>query len=139
VHDVISRLAKLRSLFVIAQGTAFALRERGIGAHEAGRVLDVDYVATVSLRLQRMRITVDIELVETRAARIVWAETLDGGLGEALLVLDEIGDRIVASLASEIETAERNRAILKPPNSLDAWEAHHRGLWHMYRFSKADN
>jgi Flp pilus assembly protein TadD len=34
---------------------------------------------------------------------------------------------------------ERNRAILRPPNSLDAWEAHHRGLWHMYRFSKTDN
>jgi tetratricopeptide (TPR) repeat protein len=34
---------------------------------------------------------------------------------------------------------ERNRAILKPPNSLDAWEAHHRGLWHMYRFNKTDN
>jgi tetratricopeptide (TPR) repeat protein len=34
---------------------------------------------------------------------------------------------------------ERNRAILKPPNSLDAWEAHHRGLWHMYRFNKQDN
>ncbi len=139
VHDVISRLAKLRSLFVIAQGTAFALRERGIGAHEAGRVLDVDYVATISVRLQRMRITVDVELVETRAARIVWAETLDGGLGEALFVLNEVGDRIVASLASEIEAAERNRAILKPPNSLDAWEAHHRGLWHMYRFNKLDN
>ncbi|HKH28991.1 MAG TPA: tetratricopeptide repeat protein, partial [Sphingomicrobium sp.] len=54
-------------------------------------------------------------------------------------MLDEIGNRIVASIASEIETIERNRAILRPPNSLDAWEAHHRGLWHMYRFSKADN
>jgi tetratricopeptide (TPR) repeat protein len=39
----------------------------------------------------------------------------------------------------EIETSERNRAVLRPPNSLDAWEAHHRGLWHMYRFSKPDN
>jgi tetratricopeptide (TPR) repeat protein len=45
----------------------------------------------------------------------------------------------VASIASEIETIERNRAILRPPNSLDAWEAYHRGLWHMYRFNKADN
>ena len=42
-------------------------------------------------------------------------------------------------LKREIETIERNRAILKPPSSLDAWEAHHRGLWHMYRFNKADN
>src|SRR5690606_40762786 len=43
-HDVITRLAKLRVLFVIAQGTVFALRERGIGPEEAGRMLKVDYV-----------------------------------------------------------------------------------------------
>src|SRR5262249_24764427 len=58
---------------------------------------------------------------------------------DALIVLDEIGNRIVASVAHEIETIERNRAILRPPNSLDAWEAYHRGLWHMSRFSQADN
>src|SRR5262249_17778157 len=34
---------------------------------------------------------------------------------------------------------ERNRAILLPPNSLDAWGAYHRGLWHIYRFTKTDN
>nr|MBA3590842.1 transcriptional regulator [Methylibium sp.] len=54
-------------------------------------------------------------------------------------VLDEIGNRIVASIASQIELAERNRAILKAPSSLDAWEAHHRGLWHMVRFNREDN
>ena len=37
-----------------------------------------------------------------------------------------IARQIVATAASEIETAERRRALLKPPNSLDAWEAHHR-------------
>ena len=60
-------------------------------------------------------------------------------MDDAFLILHEIGDSIVASIASEIETLERNRAILKPPNSLDAWEAYHRGLWHMYRFNKAEN
>jgi tetratricopeptide (TPR) repeat protein len=54
-------------------------------------------------------------------------------------VLEAIGDRIVASIANQIELAERNRAILKAPESLDAWEAHHRGLWHMYRFNREDN
>jgi hypothetical protein len=38
-----------------------------------------------------------------------------------------------------VETVEKNRAILKPPNSLDAWGAYHRGLWHMYRFTRTDN
>jgi DNA-binding SARP family transcriptional activator len=138
-YDVITRLAKLRSLFVIAQGTVFALHDRRIGPEEAGRMLNVDYVVGGSVRRDGKRLTVTVELVETRTARLVWAEIFNHKLDDAFLVLDEIGNRIVASITSEIETIERNRAILRPPNSLDAWEAHHRGLWHMYRFNKADN
>jgi TolB-like protein/Flp pilus assembly protein TadD len=138
-YDVITRLACLRSLFVIAQGTMFALHERRIGPEEAARMLNVDYVVSGFARRQDKRLRVTVELAETRSARIIWAETFDEKADDVLAVLDEIGDRIVASIAAEIETFERNRAILRPPNSLDAWEAHHRGLWHMYRFNKADN
>ena len=138
-HDVITRLAKLRSLFVIAQGTVFALGERSIGAEAAGRTLNVDYVTSGSVARHADRVIVTVELSEARTARIVWTDAFDERLDDAFDVLDEIGNRIVASIAGEIETVERNRAILKPPNSLDAWEAYHRGLWHMYRFNKADN
>jgi DNA-binding SARP family transcriptional activator/TolB-like protein len=138
-HDVITRLAKLRTLFVIAQGTVFSLAERNIGPEEAGRMLNVDYIVSGSLHRQGKRLTVSVELAETCTARVVWTEVFDQKLDDTFLVLDEIGNRIVASIASEIETIERNRAILRPPNSLDAWEAHHRGLWHMYRFTRADN
>ncbi len=138
-HDIITRLAKLRSLFVIAQGTMFALGERNIGPPAAGRMLNVDYVVSGALQRPAGRFVVTVELAETRTARIVWTERFDQRADDAFLVLDEIGNRIVAAIAHEIETLERNRAILKPPDSLDAWEAHHRGLWHMYRFNRADN
>lgn len=137
--DIIARLAKLRSLFVIAQGTVFALDQRSVGPEEAGRTLNVDYVVSGSLRRQDQRIVVDVQLVESRTARIVWTDVFDHKLDDAFLALDEIGNRIVASIEIEIEAAERNRAILTPPNSLDAWQAHHRGLWHMYRFNRTDN
>jgi TolB-like protein len=138
-HDVITRLAKLRTLFVIGQGSVFALHERRVGPEEAARMLNVDYVAGGAVRRAGNRLTVDIELTDVRTARIVWADRFDRTVGDAFLILDEIGDSIVASIASEIEAIERNRAVLRPPNSLDAWEAHHRGLWHMYRFNKVDN
>jgi TolB-like protein len=138
-HDIITRLAKLRSLFVIAQGTVFALDARRMSAEEAGRTLDVDYVVAGLVRRQGSRLFVNVELAEARTARVVWAELFDQTRDDAFALLDEIGDRIVASIASEIEATERNRAILRPPNSLDAWEAHHRGLWHMYRFDRDDN
>jgi len=139
VYDMITRLARLRALFVIAPGTVFALRERNLGAEEAGRVLGVDYVVTGSVRAAGDRTLVSVDLVEARTARILWSEVFHHSDQATLRALDEIADRIVASVVAEIETLERNRALLKPPNSLDAWEAHHRGLWHMYQYRQEDN
>jgi TolB-like protein/Flp pilus assembly protein TadD len=137
--DIITRLAKLRALFVIARGTTYALGERGVDALEAGRILDVDYVVSGRIRQLGARVSVMVELAEATQATIVWTDEL-ACEGEATFdVLDAIVNRIVAAIAEEIETAECHRAILKPPSSLDAWEAYHRGLWHMYRFRGPDN
>ena len=138
-HDVIVRLAKLRSHMVIAQGTVLALHEQGVGSEEAGRILGVDYIVGGSLHTGAGRLSLNVELIETASGRIVWAESFAPKVADALTLLEELGDQIVSAIAGEIEAAERNRAILKPPNSLDAWEAYHRGLWHMYRFTRADN
>lgn len=138
-YDVITRLAKLRTLFVIAQGTVFALHARGVGSEEAGRMLGVDYVVGGVLQRRGQHVSVHVELTETRTARIIWSEAFEPRSSDALNMLEDIGDRIVATVAAEVEMLERNRAILKPPNSLDAWEAHHRGLWHMFRFTRTDN
>jgi TolB-like protein len=138
-HDTITRLAKLRSFFVIAEGSVFALGLRRIGPEEAGRRLNVDYVASGSVRRWQGRLGVSVELIETATARIFWAEDFDCRQSDVFAILNDISNRIVASIASEIEAVERNRAVLRPPDSLDAWQAYHRGLWHMYRFTQAEN
>ncbi|MER9893260.1 transcriptional regulator [Mesorhizobium sp. M0119] len=138
-HDIITRLAKLRDFFVIARGSVFALAEKNIAPEDAGRRLNVDYVATGTVRSQAGRVAVAVELVEVGTARIVWAETFERKPDDIFAVLDDIGNSIVSSISTEIETVERNRAMLKAPNSLNAWEAYHRGLWHMYRFTRTEN
>ncbi|WP_246687386.1 transcriptional regulator [Mesorhizobium sp. B3-1-7] len=138
-HDIITRLAKLRDFFVIARGSVFALAEKNIAPEDAGRRLNVDYVTTGSVRSRPGRIVVSIELVEVRTARIVWAETFEHNPDDIFIVIEDIGNSIVSSIAAEIATVERNRALLKAPNSLNAWEAYHRGLWHMYRFTRQEN
>jgi len=138
-HDIITRLARLRDFFVIARGSVFALAERNIAPEDAGRRLNVDYVATGSVRSLAGRVLVSVELADVRTARIVWAETFERSPDDIFVVLDDIGNSIVSSIAAEIATVERNRALLKAPNSLNAWEAYHRGLWHMYRFTHQEN
>jgi DNA-binding SARP family transcriptional activator/TolB-like protein len=138
-EDIITRLAKLRVLFVIARGSVYSLGERNIPPEEAGRLLNVDYVASGTVRRYGDKVLVTAELSEARVARIVWVEEFTCKIDDALTIFDEVGNRIVASIAEEIEATERNRAILKSPGSLNAWEAYHRGLWHMYRFNGDDN
>lgn len=138
-HDIITRLAKLRDFFVIARGSVFALAEKNIAPEDAGRRLNVDYVATGTVRSPAGRLIVSVELIEVRSARIVWAETFERRPDDIFSVLDDIGNSIVSSISAEIETVERNRAMLKAPSSLNAWEAYHRGLWHMYRFTQVEN
>ena len=138
-EEIITRLAKLRVLFVIARGTSYALHARGLDAREAGRVLDVEYVVSGSVRRAGNRLSIHVELVRSRDASIVWAERAEGIADQALAFLDTSADRIVAAIPSRFEQAECRRAITKAPNSLDAWETYHRGLWHMYRFTGPDN
>jgi TolB-like protein len=117
-HDLITRLAKLRNLFVIAQGTVFALSERRVEPDKAARMLNVDYVVSGTSQRRGNRLTVTVELTETRTARVVWAEVYSQAFESAFVILDEIGDRIVASIANEIESRATTRRLSR--SSLDA-------------------
>ncbi len=142
-HDVISRLARLRSLFVIAHGSVFSIAAEGLGLREIGERLGVDYVATGYLE-RRADGTPDgtlvtVEVAEAATARILWTDGFEASATARLPMLDPLCDGIVSSIAAEIEAAERNRTIMKPPDTLDAWESYHRGLWRMYNFTAGEN
>jgi TolB-like protein/DNA-binding winged helix-turn-helix (wHTH) protein len=138
-YDITVGLAKLRSLLVIAQGTTFALRDRGVRGSEAATLLGVNYVATGVVRRDGPSIRVSLQLCDHESGRLLWTDEHEVRGDDAFQVPGIIAARIVSCLEAEIRLAESNRAIIRPPNSLDAWEAHHRALWHMYRFTEPDN
>jgi adenylate cyclase len=54
-------------------------------------------------------------------------------------VQDEITEAATIAIAPAIAEAELQRALRKPPGSLDAWAAYQRGLWHLGKFARGDN
>jgi DNA-binding SARP family transcriptional activator/TolB-like protein len=138
-YDITVGLAKLRGPLVIAQGTTFALRDGGFRGPEAATLLGVSYVATGAVRRDGPCLRISLQLCDQVSGHILWADEHQVRGDEAFQVPGTIATRLVSCLESEMQLAESNRAIIKPPNSLDAWEAHHRGLWHMYRFTGPDN
>ena len=137
--DVLARLSRLRSLFVIARGSSFRFRGAQIDPRTVGRALGVRYLVTGSVRTHDGRLRLTVELVEAETGTAVWSDLYDRRLDDVFAIQDDLTNRVVAALDTEIEAAEMRRALTRPPASLDAWSAYHRGLWHMFRFTRDDN
>jgi adenylate cyclase len=138
VEEIITALSRYPSLFVIARNSSFAYKGRAVDVKQVGRELGVRYILEGSVRRAGNRIRVSAQLVETETANHIWAERYDRDLANIFVVPDEITDAVTISTAPAIADAERQRAMRKPPESLDAWAAYQRGLWHLFKITRDD-
>src|SRR6266481_4930073 len=138
-EDVITALSHYPSLFVIARNSSFTYKGRTVDVKQVGRELGVRYVLEGSVRKAGNRIRVTAQLIEAETGKHVWAERYDRDLADIFAVQDEIAQAVTVAIAPAIAGAEQQRAMRKPPDSLDAWAAYQRGLWHLSKASIADN
>ncbi|MBR0788209.1 tetratricopeptide repeat protein [Bradyrhizobium manausense] len=135
--DVIFGIAKLRSVSTIAWSTASALS--GQSPAVAATRVNAQYVACGRLQRHGADYLASIELIEPASDRIFWAGEFSCNVDDAFSAANPLASQIVAGLDAEIHIIERNRALLLPPTSLDAWQAYHRGVANMYRFTSESN
>ncbi len=138
-EDLITALSKIRWFFVIARNSTFAFKGKPVDVSEVGQRLGVRYVLEGSLRKGGNRVRVSAQLVEAASGHHVWAERYDREIHDVFALQDEMTETIIRAIEPELSGAERERAMRKPPNSLDTWDLFQRGLWHQYRFTKEDN
>jgi adenylate cyclase len=130
-EDIITALSRYPSLFIIARNSCFTYKGRAVDVKQVGRELGVRYVLAGGVRKAGNRIRVSAQLVEAETGKHVWAERYDRYLADIFAVQDEITDAVTIAIAPAIAAAEQQRAMRKPPGSLDAWAAYQRGLWHL--------
>jgi adenylate cyclase len=138
-EDVITALSRYPSLFVIARNSSFTYKGRAVDVKQVGRELGVRYVLEGSVRKAGNRIRVTAQLVEAGTGNHVWADRYDRDLADIFAVQDEITEAVTIAIAPAIADAELQRAVRKPPDSLDAWAAYQRGLWHLSEANPDDN
>lgn len=130
-EDILTELSKQRWLFVMARNSSFTYRGQAVDIKQAGRELGVRYVLEGSVRRAGNRVRVTGQLIDAPTGGHVWAEKYDRNIEDIFAVQDDITNAVAAAIAPAIVSAEQQRSIRKPPDSLDAWEAYQRGLWHM--------
>lgn len=137
--ELLIELSKIDWLMTVSRDSSFAFKGRAVTAPEAGRELEVPYVAEGSVRRRADSIRITVALSETRGGMQIWGERYDVRLGDLYDVEDDITTAIVARIESALKGSEEDRARRKPPDDLDAWDLSQRAMWHLRRATAADD
>ncbi|MBM3522197.1 MAG: tetratricopeptide repeat protein [Alphaproteobacteria bacterium] len=137
--DLITELARLRWLLVIARNSSFAYRGKAADVRRIARELGVRYVLEGSVRVAAQRIRIVCQLIDAETRKHIWAERYDRELSDIFAVQDEITERTVAAVEPHLYAEEGFRAASKPPESIDAWGLTVRALALLTRITPAQN
>lgn len=138
-HELITELARLRWLLVIARGSSFRFRDPNVDLRDVGRLLGVRYCLSGDVQTNGRELAVTTELSDTRTGRVVWGERYTGCIDDVHEVRAEIKSKILTSLEIQIPLHEAAGARLISTDNLDAWSAYHLGLQYLYRYTQNDN
>jgi TolB-like protein/class 3 adenylate cyclase len=135
VDDIITALSHFKALFVIARNSSFTYKGRAVDVKQVGRELGVRYVLEGSVRKAANRVRITGQLVDTATGAHLWADRIDGGLGDIFDLQDQVTESVVGAIAPAVEKAEIERAKRKPTESLDAYALYLRGLAKFYQYA----
>jgi TolB-like protein/class 3 adenylate cyclase len=138
-EDIITGLARFRSLFVVARNSSFAFRGKAIGLAEIGRQLGVAYLLEGSVRRAGDRVRITAQLIDASTGAHLWADRYDRGVDDIFAVQDEVAQMIVSILVGRIEAAKLQQSVRRPTHSLAAYDFVLRGLMHLSDYAPDAN
>jgi adenylate cyclase len=138
-EDIITGLARFRSLFVIARNSSFAFRGKLMDLAEIGRRLGVSYLLEGSVRRAGNRVRITAQLIEAANGTHLWAERYDRSLDDIFAVQEEVAQMIVYALFGRIQEASVDRSVRLPTANLTAYDCFLRGLAHLRGYADDQN
>ena len=128
VEEIITAIARLPWLFVIARNSSFAYKGKSPDLRHVGRELGVRYALEGSLRKAGNRVRITGQLIDTTTGAHIWADRFDGALDDIFELQDEVASRVAGAIEPKLRSAEIERARHKPTESLDAYDLYLRAL-----------
>lgn len=128
VEDIITGLARIKWLFVIARNSSFVYKGKPVDIKQVGRELGVRYVLEGSVRKLGNRVRITGQLIEAATGRHLWAERYDRPLDDIFALQDEITLSVVGAIEPSLRHAEIERVKRKRPENLDAYDLKMRAL-----------
>lgn len=122
--DLINSLARVPALRVISRQTTRAYRDKSTDVVKIAEELGVRYVLEGSIRQEREKIRVNVELIDPETRQPVWSERISRAGADRT----QISDEIINQLSRELQFEVYRAAAKKPVDRADVLELTYKGF-----------
>ena len=125
--DIITHLAKIGDLKVIARTSVMQYKNTQKRAREIARELGVAAVLEGSVRRAGDKVRIISQLIDAETDQHLWAETYDRDLTDIFAIQSDVARKIAASLKAILSPEESQRLEQRPTESTAAYDYYLRG------------
>ncbi|WP_271023662.1 tetratricopeptide repeat protein [Rhizobium sp. RCAM05973] len=126
-EDLITDLAKLSGVDVIARDSVFAYKGKPVVLADAARALSVRYLVEGSVRRVGEQLRINVQLVDVTNGKNVWADRFDRSAADLFAIQDDLRRELVSALGIEPSATEAKRLSRVPTANLEAYDNFLRG------------
>jgi TolB-like protein/tetratricopeptide (TPR) repeat protein len=135
VEDISAALSRFRHLSVITR-SASLLQARNVDAKLVAVEQGARYVVHGTLRKQRTRIRIGVQLIDSRTTALLWAGRFDTRSRGTFDLQDRITASVIGAIVPTLERAEHERVRRQPIRELDAYSYVLRGVESLHQWSR---
>jgi adenylate cyclase len=106
-EEIISGLSKMPELFVIARNSSFTFKGKAVSVQEVGRKLGVRYVLEGSVRKEKGRVRITVQLIDAQTGGHMWSERYDRDLGDIFALQDEVTMAVMRAMRVKLTEGEQ--------------------------------
>jgi len=121
-EDVITELSRYPELLVVARFSSFRYKGQSLDIRQVGRELGARYVLEGSVRREAGRIRISAQLIDAQTGTHRWGERYDRPNREVFAVQEAVAREVAAVLSVQVNRAEAQRVLNKPPATWEAYD-----------------
>jgi adenylate cyclase len=135
VEEIVSALARFKSLFVISAGDSLVSEGKSMSPQGAARQLGVRYVLEGSVRKSGGRVRIAVHLVDASNGAEIWADRLDDTMEDVFALQDRVAARVAGVIENTVHEVDTQKAVARPTANIGSYDLYLRSI-PLFRLSR---
>ena len=137
-EQIISSLAKVPRLLVIARNSTFTYKGKPVKVQQVAKELGVRYVLEGSVQKSGDRVRIIAQLIDAKTGEHIWSEQYDRDIKDIFALQDQITKEILTAVRIKLTAGESARINARGTENLQAFYEYIKAIKHVYGVTKSD-